>query len=42
MTNKIFQANHQNRWLCTKATSVRGLVTELLELAIVMVAPAIG
>ena len=41
MTSKIFQANHQNRWLNIEATSVEGLVTGLLELAVVvrMVAP---
>jgi len=44
MTSKIFQANHQNRWLNIEVVGARGLVTGPLELAVIvkMVAPAIG
>ena len=42
MTSKFFQTNHQNRWLSTEVVGARGLVTESLELAVKVVAPAIG
>ena len=41
MTNKNFQANHQNRLLNTKATSAWGSVIGPLKLAIRVVAPEI-
>ena len=42
MKSKIFQVDHQNRWLSTEATGARGSMTRSLELAVRMVAPTTG
>lgn len=36
MMSKIFQANHQNRWLNIVASGARGLVTVPLELVVIV------
>ena len=42
MTSKFFQTNHPNRWLSTEVVGARVLVTGSLELAVKVVASAIG